>query len=222
MLGKMKRVRLNLRTAVLLLLIVGVPAGAWAGFSAQGFSAQGFSAQGFSAQGFSAQGFSAQGFSAQGFSAQGFSAQGVAMLGTDLVASDLKGVDIGSVEIRGTAIDSPVEPIELTANDGLSTGSGTLIVLGGGASAVGHFATAHLLDAAGNPAEDLDLFIAGSRPDPKSNLLHRAASQPNDDITLYEVFFFHPASGQWASLCPYHSDTGGATAMALAEDPANP
>ena len=51
MLGKMKRVRLNLRTAVLLLLIVGVPAGAWAGFSAQGFSAQGFSAQGFSAQG---------------------------------------------------------------------------------------------------------------------------------------------------------------------------
>ena len=222
-------------------LVVGVPAGAWAGFSAQGFSAQGFTAQGFSAQGFSAQGFSAQGFSAQGFSAQGFSAQGfsaqgfsaqgfseqgfsaqgVALLGTDIVASDLKGVDIGSVDIRGTTSDSGPVSIELTANPMMSTGAGTYISVGGG-SAVGHFATAHLVDANGNPAEDLDLYIAAEKADPVPNLLHRPADQINDDVTLYEIFFYYKWSGQWASLCPYHDATGGATAMALAEDPANP
>ena len=36
------------------------------------------------------------------------------------------------------------------------------------------------------------------------------------------MFFFHKWSGQWASLCPFHAATGGATAMAIAEDPAQP
>ena len=233
--------RVSVRAVVLAALVLGLPAGAWAGFSAQGFSAQGFSAQGFSAQGFSAQGFSAQGFSAQGFSAQGFSAQGfsaqgfsaqgfsaqgfsaqgVAMMGTDLVSSDLKGVDIGSVDIRGTTSDSGVVPIELTQSAMMSTGSGTYISVGGG-SAVGHFATAHLVDAFGNPAEDLDLYIAGEMRDPLANEQHRPENQPNDDIQLYEVFFYLPSSGQWASLCPFHDLTGATTAMAIPEDPANP
>jgi hypothetical protein len=236
-----KKGRISVRAAVLAALVLGLPAGAWAGFSAQGFSAQGFSAQGFSAQGFSAQGFSAQGFSAQGFSAQGFSAQGfsaqgfsaqgfsaqgfsaqgVAMLGTDLVSSDLKGVDIGSVDIRGTTSDSGNVAIELTSSATMSTGSGTYISVGGD-TAVGHFATAHLLDANGNPAEDLDLFIAGVMPDPVPNEQHRADNQPNNDIWLYQVFFYLPSSGQWASLCPFHEVTGATTAMAIPEDPANP
>jgi hypothetical protein len=240
-LNEITKGRISVRAVILAALVLGAPAGAWAGFSAQGFSAQGFSAQGFSAQGFSAQGFSAQGFSAQGFSAQGFSAQGfsaqgfsaqgfsaqgfsaqgVALLGTDVVASDIKGVDIGSVDIRGTTSDSGPVAIELTANPTMSTGAGTYISVGGG-SAVGHFATAHLVDANGNPAEDLDLYIARERPDPVPNELHRAASQANDDITLYEIFFFQPASGQWASLCPFHDVTGAATAMAIPEDPATP
>jgi hypothetical protein len=241
MLQRMKSGRISFRAVVLATLVLVAPAAAWAGFSAQGFSAQGFSAQGFSAQGFSAQGFSAQGFSAQGFSAQGFSAQGfsaqgfsaqgfsaqgfsaqgVAMLGTDLVSSDLKGVDIGSVDIRGTTSDSGPVAIELTSSATMSTGSGTYISIGGG-TAVGHFATAHLLDANGNPAEDLDLFIAGAMPDPVPNEQHRADNQLNNDIWLYEVFFYLPSSGQWASLCPFHDVTGATTAMAIPEDPANP
>jgi hypothetical protein len=191
------------------------------GISAQGISAQGISAQGISAQGISAQGISAQGISAQGISAQGISAQGVSIMGTDLVAADMKGVDIDSVELRGTTSDSGVEAVELTANPGMSTGAGSYLSVGG-ASAVGHYATAHLVDVNGAPAEDLDLYIAGERPDPVPNLLHRADAQVNDDVTLYEVFFFSKWSGQWASLCPYHDATGGATAMAIAEDPMNP
>jgi hypothetical protein len=238
--------RVSLRTGILAALVIAVPAGAWAGFSAQGFSAQGFSAQGFSAQGFSAQGFSAQGFSAQGFSAQGFSAQGfsaqgfsaqgfsaqgfsaqgfsaqgTALLGNDVVMSDLKGVDIGSVDVRGTTSDSGVVAIELTQSATMSTGSGTYISVGGG-SAVGHFATAHLVDAFGNPAEDLDLYIAGEMRDPLANEQHRAENQANDDIQLYEVFYYLASSGQWASLCPFHDLTGATTAMAIPEDPANP
>ena len=191
------------------------------GISAQGISAQGISAQGISAQGISAQGLCAQGISAQGISAQGIAAQGVSLLGTDIVSTDFKGVDIGSVEIKGTTSDSAVVPVELTANPGMSTGFGSYISVGG-ETAVGHYAVAHLVDAAGNPAEDLDLYIASSEPDPVPNLLHDASDQNNDDTTLYMPFFFNHSSGQWASLCPYHDLTGGATAMAIAEDPATP
>ncbi|HVZ73012.1 MAG TPA: PA14 domain-containing protein [Polyangia bacterium] len=142
-------------------------------------------------------------------------------MGTDVVGSSLKGVDIGSVEIRGLTSDSGVVPVELTANPGMSTGAGSYISVGG-ETAVGHYATAHLVDAAGNPADDLDLYIAGEEADPVPNLLHRPADQINDDVQLYEVYFYYKWSGQWASLCPYHDATGGATAMAIAEDPANP
>ena len=72
------------------------------------------------------------------------------------------------------------------------------------------------------PAEDLDLYIADERPDPVPNLLHRGDAQVNEDVTLYTVFAFHASSGQWASLCPFDAATGGATAMAIAEDPAAP
>jgi hypothetical protein len=191
------------------------------GLSPQGLSPQGLSPQGLSPQGLSPQGLSPQGLSPQGLSPQGIQSSGVAVIGTDVVGTELKGIDIGSVEIRGTTSDSAVVPVELTANSTESTGVGSYISVGG-ASAAGHYATAHLVDAAGNPAEDLDLYIARAEADPVPNLLHRPADQINDDVTLYEVFFYYKWSGQWASLCPYHDATGGATAMALAEDPANP
>jgi hypothetical protein len=191
------------------------------GISPQGISPQGISPQGISPQGISPQGISPQGISPQGISPQGISPQGVALLGTDLVAADLKGVDIGSVEIHGTTSDSGPVAVELTAGPTMSTGTGSYISVGGG-SAVGHYGVAHLVDPAGNPAGDLDIYIAAEQPDPVPNLLHSASSQDNDDVMLYDVFFFHKWSGQWASLCPFHDATGGNTAMALAEDPANP
>jgi hypothetical protein len=191
------------------------------GISPQGISPQGISPQGISPQGISPQGISPQGISPQGISPQGISPQGVALLGTDLVAADLKGVDIGSVEIHGTTSDSGPVAFELTAGPTMSTGSGSYISVGGG-DAVGHYGVAHLVDPAGNPAGDLDIYIAAEQPDPVPNLLHRPDDQDNTDVTLYEVFFFHKWSGQWASLCPFHDATGGNTAMALAEDPSNP
>ncbi|HET6283945.1 MAG TPA: ADYC domain-containing protein, partial [Polyangia bacterium] len=132
--------------------------------------------------------------------------------------ADHKGVAVSSVEIRGGTATSAIEPHELTARAGISTGSGSYIAVGG-ASVVGRYAVAHLVDGAGNPAEDLDLYIAEERPDPKLNLLHRGESQDNDDVTLYTPFFFHKWSGQWASLCPFDPLTGGASAIALAEEP---
>src|SRR5262249_27050621 len=127
----------------------------------------------------------------------------------------------GSVDVLGTAANSKKVSVELNDGPGITTGKGSYISIGGG-SAVGHYAVAHLIDAAGNPAEDLNLYIAGELADPVPNLLHRPASQANEDVTLYQVLFFSEASGQWASLCPYHDATGATTAMALAEDPANP
>src|SRR5262249_16225411 len=116
---------------------------------------------------------------------------------------------------------SALQPFELTAGPGVSTGAGDYISVGG-ASAAGHYAVAHLLDPAGNPAEDLDLYIADERADPDPNLLHRGDAQINEDVTLYTVFSFNAFTGQWASLCPFDAATGAATAMAIAEDPGQP
>ena len=191
------------------------------GLQAQGLQAQGLQAQGLQAQGAQLQGLQAQGLQAQGLQAQGLQAQGVALLGSDLMAADLVGVEIGSVEMRGTTTESALQSFDMVAGPGNTSALGGYILIGGG-SAVGHYATAHLVDVAGNPAEDLDLYIADERPDPVPNLLHRGDDQINDDVTLYTVFFFHKWSGQWASLCPFHAATGGATAMAIVEDPAQP
>ena len=211
--------------------LLAAPAAALGALSAQGISPQGISPQGISPQGISPQGISPQGISPQGISPQGISPQGISpqgqqvsgtvLFGSDLMSVDLSGVEIGSVEMRGTSADSPLEPFELTGGPGISTGAGDYIAVGG-ASAVGHYAVAHLVDAAGRPAEDLDLFIAGATADPVANLFHRGGSQSNDDVTLYTVYFFHRWSGTWASLCPFHPATGGATALAIAEDPAQP
>jgi len=191
------------------------------GLQAQGLQAQGLQAQGAQVQGLQAQGLQAQGLQAQGLQAQGLQAQGVALLGSDLMAEDLVGVEIGSVEMRGTTVESALQAFDMVANPANTSAPGGYILVGGG-SAVGHYATAHLVDVAGSPAEDLDLFIGDERPDPVPNLLHRGDDQINDDVTLYTVFFFHKWSGQWTSLCPFHAATGGATAMAIVEDPAQP
>ena len=150
------------------------------GFSAQGFSAQGFSAQGFSAQGFSAQGFSAQGFSAQGFSAQGFSAQGVALMGTDLIGIDIKGSQIGSVELRGATPTSSIEPHVLTnvpddERRARATTSRSAVARRAGTTRSRTCST-----PSGNPAEDLDLYIAHEQkdPDPEPVPPLRGAGQP--------------------------------------------
>jgi hypothetical protein len=211
--------------------VVAVPGLALAGLSTQGLSTQGLSTQGLSTQGLSTQGLSTQGLSTQGLSTQGLSTQGlstqstqvtgVAPMGTDLLSDELTGVDIGWVEMRGTTAASSVQSSELTAGPGMSTGYGDYISVGG-ASAAGHYAVAHLVDVAGAPAEDLDLYVADERVDPGPNLLHRGDDQANLDVTLYTVFFFHRWSGRWLSLCPFHAATGGATAMAIAEDPGQP
>jgi hypothetical protein len=206
---------------VVVLALPALPATVAGAPSRQGVSLQGVSLQGVSLQGVSLQGVSLQGIAPQGVSLQGTQVSGVALMGTDLLKTELAGVDIASVDVRGTTADSAVQSFELTSGPGISTGAGDYISVGG-ASAAGHYAVAHLVDPAGNPAEDLDLYIADERPDPAANLLHRGDAQLNEDVTLYTVFAFHASSGQWASLCPFDAATGGATAMAIAEDPAAP
>ena len=214
--------------AVLLLLAplaaIGAPGGA--GDPPQGIRRRGFAA-GDLAAGDVAAGHLAAGDSAAGDSAAGHLAAGHADLrrradghgsAEDRAAAASTSA---SVDIRGTTANSGIQPCELTSGPGISTGAGDYISVGG-ASAVGHYAVAHLVDHAGNPAEDLDLYIADERPDPVPNLLHRGDAQGNEDVTLYTVFAFHASSGQWASLCPFDAATGGATAMAIAEDPAAP
>ena len=157
------------------------------------------------------------GLTAQGLTAQGLTAQGVVVQGTDVVAAELKGTTIGSVDIRGADIGSPIVPHVLTDGSTTMSGPGDYITVGG-VSAVGHYAVAHLLDPANNPAEDIDLYIASERPDPIPNLFHRADQQQND-VTLYIVYYFHKWSGQWYSLCPFNPLTNDASAIAIPEDP---
>jgi hypothetical protein len=190
------------------------------GMTAQGMTAQGMTAQGMTAQGMTAQGMTAQGMTAQGMTAQGMTAQGVSLMGVDIVGADPKGVAIDYVELRGTTASSEIQPHVLTNVPNMSVGPGNYISVGGG-SAVGHYAVAHMLDAKGNPAEDLDLYIAAAQKDPVPNLLHNASEQDNED-ELYVVYFFHKWSGEWMSLCPYHAATKMSSAMALPEDPLQP
>src|SRR5262249_27917016 len=151
------------------------------GLSFQGLSFQGLSFQGLSFQGLSFQGLSFQGLSFQGVSFQGLSFQGLGFQCTDLMGGELAGIDISSVEIQGLTPGSRVTSFELTSGPGVSTGAGDYISVGG-SSAVGHYAVAHLVDPAGNPAEDLGLYIAGESQDPVPNLLHRGDDQANDDV----------------------------------------
>jgi hypothetical protein len=190
------------------------------GLQAQGLQAQGLQAQGLQAQGLQAQGLQAQGLQAQGLQAQGLQAQGVSVMGNDLVMSDFKGVSISSVDVKGTTSTSGIAAYELTSIPGVSTGAGNYITVGGD-SAVGHYAVAHMLDATGAPAEDLDLYIAGQQTDPVPNDFHRADLEDNQD-ELYIVYAFLPSSGEWVSLCPYNALTLSATAMAIPEDPTQP
>ena len=189
----------------LALMVLAVPIAADAGLTAQGLTAQGLTAQGLTAQ---------------GLTAQGLTAQGAALMGTDLFSADLKGVNIASVEMRGLTVTSSIEPHTLTNLPLMSVGPGNYIALASG-SATNHYAVAHLVDADGNAAEDIDLFIAGEEKDPIPNLFHNSAAQDNRD-ELYVVYFFHKWSGEWVSLCPYNPLTKSASAMAIPEDPAHP
>jgi hypothetical protein len=190
------------------------------GLTAQGLTAQGLTAQGLTAQGLTAQGLTAQGLTAQGLTAQGLTAQGSSLMGNDLFAPDIKGVAIKSVEMRGLTSGSSIQAHTMTRIPTMSTGGGNYISVGG-ATALNHYAVAHLVDGAGNPAEDIDLFIAGADKDPVPNEFHNFAEQDNED-ELYVVYFFHRWSGEWISLCPYNPLTKSASAMAIPEDPANP
>ena len=191
------------------------------GLSVQGLSVQGLSVQGLSVQGLSVQGLSVQGLSVQGLSVQGLSVQGLSVQGTDLVGSEYKGVTMTSVDILGTNSTSKTKAgYTLTNIPTMSSGPGNYISVGGG-PATGHYAVAHMLDAQGNPVDDLELYIAGEAKDPAPNLFHRPQEQDSQD-ELYVVYFFHKWSGQWMSLCPYHTATGMASAMALPEDPGDP
>ena len=129
-----------------------------------------------------------------GISAQGISAQGRSLMGTDLIAADGKGVAISSVQIRGITPGSPIVSHVLTNIPTMSAGPGNYISVGGG-SAVEHYGVAHLVDATGNPAEDLDLFIAAEDKDPIPNLFHRFDEQDNQD-ELYVVYYFHKTNEQ--------------------------
>jgi hypothetical protein len=220
------------------LVILGVPAGVLAGITPQGITPQGITPQGITPQGITPQGITPQGITPQGITPQGITPQGitpqgitpqgitpqgitpqgVAFMGTDLLSGEGKGVLIKSVTMHGKASGSPEEDHALTRIPTMSTGSGNYIAVGTtGESAVGHYAVAHLADAHNmlvDPPEDLDLYIADGKKDPKSNLFHRFEEQDNEDW-IYQVYFFHKWSGQWISLCPYDANTKMASAVAL-------
>ena len=47
-----------------------------------------------------------------------------------------------------------------------------------------------MIDAHGDPADDLELYIAAEQKDPVPNLFHRFEEQDNQD-ELYVVYFFN-------------------------------
>ena len=227
----MKRIKSPKSWLPIGLFLLAIPAGAIAGIQVQGIQVQGIQVQGIQVQGIQVQGIQVQGIQVQGIQVQGIQVQGiqvqgiqvqgVSVMGNDLLSTDFKGRDIGSVEIRGaTAGVKTITTHVLTNIPTMSSGPGNYISVGGG-SAVGYYAVAHMLDAHGAAAEDLELYIAGEQKDPIPNLFHRYEEQDNQD-ELYVVYYFHKWSGEWLSLCPYNPATGSASAMAIPEDPGHP
>src|SRR6185436_6771022 len=59
------------------------------------------------------------------------------------------------------------------------------------------------------------LYIAAVEQDAGRNA---SVSSSNEDVYLYTVYYQHPATGEWAALCPLDGD-GKARAMAIPLDP---
>ena len=190
------------------------------GLSTQGLSTQGVELQGLSTQGLSTQGLSTQGLSTQGLSTQGLSTQSVYVSGPDLAYGQRAAGQIDHVTLRGTTPSSADAAHQMAVN-ATTSGAGTYITVGG-ATAVGHYAVAHMADAAGSqlPNETIDLYVAAVQQDLSSNLFHDPSMRSNADVWLYTVYAFHPMNRQWVSLCPVDVNTGAASALAIAENPA--
>ena len=197
------------------------------GLSQQGLSQQGVELQGLSQQGLSSQGLSQQGLSQQGLSQQSLATQNVYVGGPDIQFGQRQGAQVAFVTLRGTTPGSTTETHAM-ALDAATGGPGSYIAVGAaGASAAGHYAVAHMEDAAGRlldgtDPETVDLYIASVHQDTSSNLFHEPSMRANRDVWLYTVYAFHPMNRQWISMCPIDPATGTATAVAIAEDPYNP
>ncbi|HET6282429.1 MAG TPA: PA14 domain-containing protein [Polyangia bacterium] len=142
------------------------------------------------------------------------------MGGADIQFGNRTGAQISRVTVNGTTPTSLTENHVMAINAATS-GHGTYISVSGG-SAVGHYAVAHMENAAGVEisGETLDLYISSIQPDLSSNLFHDASMRSNADVWLYTVYAFHPMNRQWVSICPIDPRTGAASAIAIAEDPA--
>jgi hypothetical protein len=214
------------------------------GFNMQGFNMQGFNMQGIGLQGFNMQGFNMQGFNMQGFNMQGFNMQGPLLLGIDRQRGmagpmEYRGLQYGDVQtvpgssLQGLAPTPSPPPINyvqlnpsptgiLQAGPGAAeTGPGTFIYVDSGDASHtakdlrGTFWNMLLADSTGQGA--IGLYIADVAKDQASN---QSKYPANDDIYLYTVYYRHPATGQWVSLCPVDT-TGRAAAMVMPLDPSD-
>ncbi|HVX95648.1 MAG TPA: ADYC domain-containing protein, partial [Polyangia bacterium] len=64
----------------------------------------------------------------------------------------------------------------------------------------------------------IPLYISEVAKDTTTNLSNAPL---NDDVYLYTVYYRHPATQQWLSLCPVDEKTGKASAMAIPLNPSD-
>jgi photosystem II stability/assembly factor-like uncharacterized protein len=205
------------------------------GFTVQGTDPQGFTVQGFTVQGLNEQGFTVQGFTVQGFTVQGFTVQATPLLGIDRLrgvpgpmeyrglayanvqatSDDLQGLQSGAVTSYGVPASLAQAPtLQASPSD---TGPGSYIFVAGLSGTVkdieGTLWNMVLADSTGSAA--IGLYVSDVSKDTMSNL---SKYPSNDDVYLYTVYYRHPATQQWTSLCPVDAKTGKASAMAIPLD----
>ncbi len=208
------------------------------GMNVQGMNVQGMNVQGMNVQGMNVQGMNVQGMNVQGMNVQGMNVQSLQLLGTDRVRSLA-----GPMEYRGLAYAdvqtaanfqglqpippspiayvsvSPVPSVQLQAGP-TDTGPGSFIYVpdgsGGAKDLRGTLWNMVLADSTGTGA--IGLYISEVAKDTQTN---QSKYPSNDDIYLYTVYYRHPATQQWTSLCPVDPYTGKASAMAIPLDPSD-
>ena len=179
------------------------------GVNFQGMNFQGVNFQGVNFQGVNFQGIDWQGVNFQGVNFQGVNFQGIPMRGVDLVATvELPTVAMGAMAIN----DVGAQQVGLRRSFS-DPRDGTFIRVGDHESIAGTFWTAPIGNDTGSGV--LNFYVASQELDVGTK--NDSIFPGNDDVYLYNVYFLHPATGRWHSLCPTDS-TGRPNAVAVPVD----
>jgi hypothetical protein len=207
------------------------------GMNIQGMNIQGMNIQGMNIQGMNIQGMNIQGMNIQGMNIQGMNIQGMPMFGIDRVRGMAGSLEYAGLAFSDGQTSSILQGVQTNAAINYVQVAPPLPRLQAGPAAAGpgsfiyvdslngshtardltnSFWNLIVSDSTGQGA--IPLYISEVAKDTTTNLSNAPL---NDDVYLYTVYYRHPATQQWLSLCPVDEKTGKASAMAIPLNPSD-